>query len=125
MKNKLSLNDFFKDHQYTLLVLSIFLLITIEFVGKEGYLNNLLALLSASITYFLLIGVDIPINKDKESFPLFGFSIIFPLFIITFCSWTILNIVTTLDDGLGKISWIITWLILMIYPGIRFWIRKN
>ncbi len=124
-KDKQDLESFFNKYQYTLLVLSIFLLITVEFVGKIGYLNNLMALLSSLIAYFLLIGIEMPLDKDRQTIPLFGFSIIFPVFIVTFCAWTILNIVISLDGEKSKTIWIAVWLVLMLYPVIKSLFKKD
>lgn len=123
--NKKDLESLFQKYQYTLLVLSIFLLITVEFVGKQGYLNNVMALLSALIAYFLLVGIDMPLDKKRQTIPLFGFSVVFPIFIVTFCAWTILNIVITLDGEKSKVVWILVWLFLMLYPGIKSIFKKD
>lgn len=124
-EKKIGLNDFFRQHQYTLLVLSIFLLITVELVGKTGYLNDIMSLLSALMTYFLFMGIDMYLDKDKESIPLMGFTIVFPIFITAFCAWVILNIAINLQGTWGKVIWILIWLGFMIVPAIRFWFKKN
>ena len=124
MERKNTLEEFFKNHSNTLLVLSIFLLVTISLVGKDGYLNNLLALLSALITYSILIGIDVN-DKNKDNFPLIFFKIVFPIFITTFCAWVILNVIITLTGEIEKLVWIIVWLVLMIYPSLKFWFGKG
>jgi|SRR3989344_771772 len=120
---KTTLEDFFRNHQYALIVLSIFLLVTIELVGKEGYLNNVLALLSSLITYSILIGIKAK-DANKDTLSLVSFKIVFPIFISTFCAWVILNVVITLTGEVEKIVWIIVWLVLMVLPSFRFWIQK-
>jgi len=123
IQKKTSLEDFFSYHPNTLLVLSIFLLVTISLVGSELYLSNILALLSALLTYSILIGMNMK-DKDKDTFSLRLFKIIFPIFTSTFCAWTILNIITTLTGELEMVIWIIVWLILMILPGLKYFLKK-
>lgn len=123
-EKKNTLEIFFKNHQNILLVLSIFLLVTLDLVGKTEYLSNILALLSALITYSLLLGIDAQ-DMNKDTLHLSLFKIVFPLFIITFCAWVILNVVVTLSGEKEKIIWILVWLVLMIYPGFKFWFKKK
>lgn len=122
-RKKITLEKFFNGHKNTLLVLSIFLLVTISLVGKEGYLNNILALLSALITYSILIGIDSK-NIYQDSIPLVIFKIVFPIFMVTFCVWVILNVVITLTGEIQRTVWVIFWFVLMIYPGFKFMIEK-
>jgi len=121
MKEKNNLEKFIKKSSNTFLGLSIFLLITISLVQINGYLNNVLALLSALLTYALLIGIETR-DKDKDDFPLIFFKIILPTFTTAFCAWVILNVVTSLTEG--RTIWILVWLILMIYPSYKFWFRR-
>lgn len=123
MEKKTSLEDFFRYHPNNLLVLSIFLLVTLSLVGSKLYLSNLLALLSALLTYSILIGMNMR-NKDKDTFSLSLFKIIFPLFISAFCAWVILNILPTLKGELEMVIWILIWLILMILPGLKYFSKK-
>ncbi|MBS3087185.1 hypothetical protein J4226_01180 [Candidatus Pacearchaeota archaeon] len=121
---KNTLEDFFEKNNYTLIVLSIFLLVTISLVEGEGNLNNVLALLSSLITYFVLIGINRDNNDKGDTFPLWGFEIVFPLFISAFCAWVVLNVVITLTGNLAIITWGLIWFGLMIYPGAKFWKRR-
>lgn len=116
---KESLEEFFEKNKNILLVLSIFLLVTIELVSNSGYLNNILATLSALISYIMLIGIESQ-SKEKDSWQLRGFKIILPILVSAFCLWVILNIAITITGEVEKIIWIIIWLILMIIPTIRF-----
>jgi hypothetical protein len=125
-EKKNTLEDYFKKNNYSLIVLSIFLLVTLGLVNGNAYLNNILALLSALMTYFVLIGMNQDKKYKKDSFPLWGFEIVFPVFIVSFCAWVVLNIVITLTGEFAKTVWGIIWLIFMIYPSLKFWIwRKN
>jgi hypothetical protein len=120
---RVTLEEFFDRHKYTLLVLSIFLIVTITLALNPGKLNNVVALLSALITYVMLIGIHSK-DEDRDSWQLVIFKILFPIFISTFAAWIILNIIITLTGSTEKAIWIIIGLIMIIFPSVKFWLGK-
>lgn len=120
---KTTLEEFFEKHKNTLLVLSIFLLVTITLANSEGYLNYVVSLLSALITYIMLIGINSK-NEERDSWQLSAFKIIFPIFISAFAAWIILNIIINLTGSTEKIVWIIIGLLMIIFPSIKFWLGE-
>ncbi len=120
---KQDLEGFFDKHKNTLLVLSIFLLVTLTLVFEKGYLNNVLAILASLITYFMLIGINRK-DSDNDTIWLSGFKIVFSIFVSAFCAWIILNVVIGLEGEREKVFWILAWLVLMIVPSFQ-WFKKK
>lgn len=119
----MDLKEYLKENQEILLALSIFLLLTFNLVITKGYLNNALGILSASISYILLLVLVDPGNFTRSSSFFLGlFLSIMIFFIITFCSWVMLNLIPTLSGNVTIL--IILFLILMFIPSIRLIIGK-
>ena len=120
------------------LALSMFLLITISlFSLSNGYFNNLLALLSAGASYFLMVEC-LTFDGKRDDFLLILFRSFFMFFIGVFCVWVISNLILPYDglsdlfmiliwigfisyipyrvlDRKGKIVLVVTWMILLLY----------
>jgi len=120
-----TLEDFFKEHQYTLLVLSIFLLVTISLAESELYLSGMLSLLSALLTYSLLLGIKVKSKNSSVAFSLRCFKIVWPVFVVSFCCWTILNIVGKIGSPLEIFIWVIIWLLLICIYSIKVFLEEK
>lgn len=121
-KNHTTIKDFLKEHSLNLTALSVFLLVTITLSSHTGALSHPLGVLSAGVSYFLIIDL---IRKDtgKESINLGIMKSFIILFAILFWVWVILNLVTPLKQ-LTDILMLILWLIFILGIPIKL-LSKN
>lgn len=116
---KHSIEDYFREHQLSFLVLSIFLIITFQLTQQpQQFLSVALASISALISYACLIAVTDSKNK-KLSFGAYIIEALLLVFVITFCVWVILNIIIKIPESNVTFG-IIIWLVLMLVPGYRY-----
>lgn len=80
-----------------------------------------MAFLSAFLSYILMATFIYKINKE-EKFSLKLFRALIAIFVVTFCVWIILNVAIKLVDSTLAI---VLWLILMILPAIKMFMKKQ
>ena len=112
MKGKRKINDFLVGYKEDFLALSIFLLITFTLAFNQGSLNKGLGVLSAGISYFLMLEIIFR-EKGDENLSLILFNTFMIFFTLTFCIWVILNLILPL-----KQSW--DYIIFILWAGFIF-----
>jgi len=121
-KEKINLEKFLKNHEGTLLALSIFMLITLEVVSSKTYLWQVFGVLSSLLSYSLMISLISGLKNDETRW-VFWFKVYLSIFITVFCIWAMLNIIPWLIGDFIIISWIVLGLIGMILPSIKLFFR--
>jgi len=115
--DQLTIKHFLKENNLNLVALSVFLLVTITLSSHTGTFSRQLGVLSAGISYFLMIDlIKKETSKEKLTLILMNFFILF--FTFVFCIWVIFNLIIPFQ---GKYDWIILilWLIFAIGVPIK------
>ena len=118
-KKFISIKDFLNENSLNLVALSVFLLVAITLSSHEGMLSHPLGVLSAGISYFLMIDL---IKKDtgRDSINLGIMKSFITLFAILFCIWVILNLVIPFQNNFDIIM-LILWLIFILGIPIKLY----
>lgn len=122
-EEKKNLEKYLGEHPHTLVGLSIFVLITLEVVSNKLYLWQVFGILSAFISYILMMSLLSGL-KDDESSGVHWLKIFISLFTTGFCGWVLVNIIPALQGDYMIVPMIFAWLIFMILPGIRLGSKK-
>ena len=121
-EEKITLEKLLEKYNYTLLTLGIFLLLTFSIVDSNTILKEVMAILSAVISYLLLVNM---VSKHEENDNLLVniFKSTIALFTTSFCVWVVFNILLKAS----QFNWwmIVLWLVFMIIPGIKIWMKKR
>lgn len=116
---KLTIKDFLQENSLNLVALSVFLLVTITLSSHQGALSHPLGILSAGISYFLIIDL-IKRDMGKESMNLGIIKSFIIFFAILFCVWVILNLIIPASNWRENII-LILWLIFILGVPVKLW----
>lgn len=104
------LEDFFRNNSNSFVVLSLFLLITFELSQSNEKITLVLSLLSAFISYLILMSI-LPSSGEKPLKSLTGGIItsIFIFFTLVFCIWVLMNLIDYKNE-FSSILMAIVWI---------------
>ena len=115
-KNEFTLNDFLSEKANHFVALGLFLLITFTIPFGVGFLNKVMAILSAGVSYFVLL--DLSFTKNRSYSMSLGIVQAFlDIFLITFPIWVILNLILPITQPTDYIG-LVFWIVLILVSGI-------
>ncbi|MEK6932166.1 MAG: hypothetical protein AABW56_00015 [Nanoarchaeota archaeon] len=118
-----TIKEFLEKHLLNLVALSVFLLVTFTLAFNQSILNKSLGVLSAGISYILVIDI-ISKNSNKENITLGIMNSFIILFATLFCVWVILNLVLPIKIW-TDILMLILWLIFILGVPVKIYLNSS
>ncbi len=119
ISNTVTIKNFLSNYSLNLVALSVFLLVAITLSSHDGYLSRPLGVLSAGISYFLLLDL-VKRDRGNDNFTLGVMKAFLVLFAIVFCIWVILNLIIPLQSIFDIIIFLI-WLLFILGVPIKLY----
>ncbi len=115
-KSSITLKIFLEEKLTNFTALGLFLILTFTIPLTNGNLNKVMAMLSAGISYFILL--DLVNNEENYDLSAQITKSFLEIFVITFPVWVILNLLMPIKNTIPDLLVLGLWIIFIVLPGI-------